>query len=92
MLLAFPQVAAARVVISEVLWAGSPLSTADEWVEVTCEESEDAEESEENSSAGIPARSDECSLNIGGWKIFTRNSSGEDALMFTFPSALSPAA
>lgn len=30
----------ARVVISEVMWMGSDLSTADEWVELTCTEGE----------------------------------------------------
>ncbi|MBM3230814.1 lamin tail domain-containing protein [Candidatus Peregrinibacteria bacterium] len=40
----------------------------------------------ENSSAGIPARSDGCSFDIAGWQLFSRNSAGEDALMFTFPA------
>lgn len=71
--LLLPWHASARVVISEVLWSGSPVSSADEWLEMTCEDSKDAKDSNEL-----------CPVDIGGWSILSRGSSGQDALMVRF--------
>ncbi|OGJ66754.1 hypothetical protein A3F36_04570 [Candidatus Peribacteria bacterium RIFCSPHIGHO2_12_FULL_55_11] len=64
----------ARVVISEVNWAGSDLSTSDEWVELACvEDSEDSNDSND---------SNECS--IGGWSLAYVDSKNVEQTMATF--------
>ena len=63
----------AAPVINEVMWAGSDLSTADEWVEFTCVD---------DASSEHPS----CPTDVSGWKLSYLNSSGIESTMVTFPS------
>ncbi|PIR50802.1 hypothetical protein COU78_04570, partial [Candidatus Peregrinibacteria bacterium CG10_big_fil_rev_8_21_14_0_10_49_24] len=65
-----PTVVCANVVLSEVQWMGTGLSTADEWLEFTY----------------VPTGSGARSLQpLGGWYVTSVNSSHEEKTIFTFP-------
>ncbi|TSC59053.1 MAG: nuclease-like protein [Candidatus Peregrinibacteria bacterium Greene0416_62] len=70
----------ARAVISEVMWAGTDLSSADEWVELACEDLEEAEDSEDSEEL-MPR---ECF--IGGWSLTYLDSKNVEQTMVTFSS------
>jgi len=59
----FPIATSAQIVMSEVMWMGSDVSTSDEWIELT-------------------NISDEA-VNLSGWTIFYKNSSGQETPMLT---------
>jgi len=59
-----------RVVISEVMWAGSDLSTADEWVELM----------------GISQDPGSSPLSLAGWTLRYRNSGGDEVTIYAFLS------
>ena len=61
----------AHVVISEVMWMGSDLSTADEWVELTSAQT----------GSGISDVQE-----LGGWVLTVLNSKGEEKTLFIFPA------
>ena len=62
--------AIARVVISEVMWAGSDLSSADEWVEIACSKDEEDEK-------------ELCDLS--GWSLTYLDAKSVEQTMATFP-------
>lgn len=62
-----------HVVISEVLWMGSDLSTADEWVELT------------GWSSNVLSQP----LSLSGWTLTSQNSAGNETVIARFPSGLS---
>ncbi|PIR49618.1 hypothetical protein COU79_03865 [Candidatus Peregrinibacteria bacterium CG10_big_fil_rev_8_21_14_0_10_54_7] len=63
--------ASAHVVISEVMWMGSDLSTADEWVELTYVQT---------GSGAFDVQT------LDGWVLTVLNSKGEEKTLFTFPA------
>lgn len=68
-LLSLAQPASAHVVVSELLWAGSALSTSDEWVELAC----------------VPDAEDPvCGADVSGWTLSYLGSSGQEAVMARF--------
>lgn len=69
-----PSGASARVVVSEVMWMGSDLSTADEWVELALAP---------GSSGSL------ISSGIGGWRLSAVDSAGQEKTLFTFPEGAS---
>ncbi len=78
--LLLPFVCSAQVVISEVRWAGSDISSADEWLRISCYYGEGIEEIE-----GEEGIEDKCPVDISGWKLLSRKGSGEDAVIVEFP-------
>lgn len=63
--------ASARPVINEVMWAGSDLSSSDEWFELTL----------------VPCDAAPCEQeDLGGFTITYLKSTGVETVMFTFPS------
>ena len=86
----------ARVVISEVNWAGSDLSTSDEWVELACiEDSEDSDDSNdledskdsnnsEDSNEQHPSVGAEAECSIEGWSLTSIDSKNVEQTMTTF--------
>ncbi|KKW37004.1 MAG: Micrococcal nuclease-like protein nuclease [Candidatus Peribacteria bacterium GW2011_GWB1_54_5] len=69
--LLLPVMASAHVVISEVMWMGSDLSTADEWVELTYVQT---------GSGAFDVQT------LDGWVLTVLNSKGEEKTLFTFPA------
>lgn len=68
---------AASPVISEVMWQGSDLSSSDEWFEITlpfC-------------TTGDASCSD-TAVDVSAWTVSYLKSTGQEALMITFPSGL----
>ncbi|MDD3897289.1 MAG: hypothetical protein PHU04_05655, partial [Candidatus Peribacteraceae bacterium] len=70
------QRASARVAISEVMWAGSDLSTADEWVELIGM----------GFGLGFGSGAEVVADDLSGWVLTTRNSSGEEVPIIRFAS------
>ncbi len=71
-LAAWVQKAFASIVINEVMWMGSDLSTADEWVELV--------------GVGDGSGSGDSIIDMSGWQLTTRASSGEEKVIIKFAS------
>lgn len=74
----FAERAFAKAVISEVHWAGSDLSTSDEWVEIAGSGSHSA-------GSGPSAGSETDGESLAGWTLTSINGSGVETVIFTFP-------
>lgn len=68
---------AASPVISEVMWPGSDLSSSDEWFEITLPVC---------SSADVTCS--DATVDLSAWTVHYLKSTGQEALMITFPSGL----
>ncbi|MFA6259780.1 MAG: lamin tail domain-containing protein, partial [Candidatus Peribacteraceae bacterium] len=64
--------ASAKVMISEILWSGTDISTADEWVEIV------------GLGLGLGSGANTVADDLSGWLLTTRNSSGEDVPIIRF--------
>ncbi len=74
----FPRAASAAIVINEVLWAGSDVSTSDEWLELACFETKEDRNNRNENNLFIQSMS--------GWTLSTLGSDGLEHVMVKFAS------